>query len=184
MNLKPLYLKPRHNVPILGLRLHWLHSGLPVSELFYNVRNLGRVEKRQESDLSLPVSSSCYPFWNSRSLPKCLTPPCRALLPSLLLSSSWRLTPAVGSTDPPERSQNMAVSKVVGDGGWGRFGLMMWEFKCHTVSGRRKGWDGGCLFLGPCDPQNVRETEPYSPPGCYEDYVISSYLTNRRTVLF
>ena len=33
----------------------------------------------------------------------------------------------------------MAVSKVVGDGGWGRFGLMMWEFKCHTGSGRRKG---------------------------------------------
>ena len=139
MNWNPLNLKPRHNVPILGLILQRLHSGLPVSELSYNVRNLGRVEKRQESDLSLPVSSSCYPFWNSRCLPKCLTPPCRALLPSLLLSSSWRLTPAVGSTAPPERSQNMAVSKVVGDGGWGRFGLMMWEFKCHTGSGRRKG---------------------------------------------
>ena len=139
MYLKPLHLKPKHDVPILGLRLQRLHSGLPVAELSYNVRNLGRVERRQGSDLSLPVSSSCYPFWNSRSLPKCPTPPCRALLPSLLHSSSWRLTPTVGSTAPPERSQNMAVSKVVGDGGWGKFGLTMWVFKCHIVSEGERG---------------------------------------------
>ena len=88
MHLKPLYLKPRHNVPILGLRFQRHHSGLPVTKLSYNVKNLVRVEKRQGSGLSLPVSSSCYPFWNSRSLPKCPTFPCRALLPSFLLSSS------------------------------------------------------------------------------------------------
>lgn len=33
----------------------------------------------------------------------------------------------------------MAVSKVVGDGGWGRFGLTMWVFKCHIVSGGERG---------------------------------------------
>lgn len=184
MHLKPVYLRPRQEVPILSLISGTPHWSSYSSILSYKERNLERVERWQGSGLSfLLISQSILSLleqiWAPGTpdpSPTVLRSPCRAFVAFFSASVLLKADTCWCEHLPSCWGWRVAVSKTGGE-----LGLEVWDIHVsHRVSGRRSGWAGAAFPGASTFLRRMSGSLSFTT----SQVVMEKYLSNRRIDIF